>query len=761
MRAARAARVEDLDHDDHFESMLDKLIGGDLPNVYLDAVQSASDMATTSFAMREQERADRPREKDPPMFLDILPTAGVPIPFPVAHQLPPQQLSRATTSSPAFRGTKHDNARLMIATAPGSLHVVPGGLGANDGITTLLQQRPKPNLKSLGLTIATTAGVAKHWRHYRERRRKDLQSARNSTKATVIGSDDALQRSRVHDLSAPRTKRRVARPGLEGQLGSQSTPDLSAGRTSRDPALARLEEIRAMRCKLVGGSANRLPPLLQAQFSSEITTEASAFGQRHQQRGSRAHSIRSQRPASQRYQAAFPRALFDVSTNRFITPLRPEEEKQDDSWQRSKKEGTSLGPTRSIWAPRARWCDSKSLYDTDECEAKGFEVEWQCACALGLAKLILKRDDGDSDDEGPGGGDECSGEVHEVQEVLWDCHDLITQIFDLYSSVSGTFGTISFNQWKEFVNDFKLASEDSKFCKTRDLSRLFIAVNAASKFNAAEGDSSKEQTKTLERVEFIMCLVNLAIMSYVMPGTLKDVSEALHVLVVEHMEPQVDKKVFADYNIFRHAIYQRKVNEVLLRHEESLRNMFAVAAAGASDFVGSKGSTLLGLLEWKAFLKALRLIGKDVSDRDASLCFACSRMAVADPYSKRGKEKQSSLPFEGFLEAWCRLSVLKALPTNAELEMTDSADAGVFLQKLESGKLASSGCWVDTAGAFYAHRAVRWGDTSPLQSVDQCVHHLTNLAIRTLLEDIATTDVDMSVSINDARKWAKAALGTR
>ena len=87
-------------------------------------------------------------------------------------------------------------------------------------------------------------------------------------------------------------------------------------------------------------------------------------------------------------------------------------------------------------------------------------------------------------------------------------------------------------RWKEFVNDFDLASDKSKFCKTSDTSRLFIAVNAASKFGKPLEDGSNEQTTTLTRVEFLMCLVNLAIMRYVMPGTLKDVSEALHVLVV-------------------------------------------------------------------------------------------------------------------------------------------------------------------------------------------------------------------------------------
>ena len=34
----------------------------------------------------------------------------------------------------------------------------------------------------------------------------------------------------------------------------------------------------------------------------------------------------------------------------------------------------------------------------------------------------------------------------QVKEVLWDCHDLLSQIFDFYSSVSGAFGTISLNQ---------------------------------------------------------------------------------------------------------------------------------------------------------------------------------------------------------------------------------------------------------------------------------------------------------------------------
>ena len=80
-----------------------------------------------------------------------------------------------------------------------------------------------------------------------------------------------------------------------------------------------------------------------------------------------------------------------------------------------------------------------------------------------------------------------------------------------------------------------------------------------------------------------------------------------------------------------------------MQHADSLRNLFAVAAGGDTASATDK---LLSLDEWRRLLKALGLIGKDVTERDARLCFSCSRMAVIDGQTARGYAKENNLPFE-------------------------------------------------------------------------------------------------------------------
>ena len=76
----------------------------------------------------------------------------------------------------------------------------------------------------------------------------------------------------------------------------------------------------------------------------------------------------------------------------------------------------------SIWGPRARTCDSKDVWNTRACAQSLHVLNWRRALNHGLAKLIMKADDGGSDDGEGGDGDE-------VDEV-W-CYKVFVGIMEL------------------------------------------------------------------------------------------------------------------------------------------------------------------------------------------------------------------------------------------------------------------------------------------------------------------------------------------
>lgn len=412
-----------------------------------------------------------------------------------------------------------------------------------------------------------------------------------------------------------------------------------------------------------------------------------------------------------------------------------------------------------IWQPRAKWADSKNIYDTDQVELKRFNVDWQQAVELGVAKLIDKRDDdGFVDDDGDG----ISNEVEETKAVMWDYHDRIIQLFEYYAAAGGGLASISLNQWSEFVEDFELTDASSKFCKKSDMDTLFIAVNAKSvvldkaKAKAQGGKVQKvfgeTHAKALSRVEFLYVLVEVAINKFVMTGAIPDVSAALHALLIDGIEPLVDIKIFTDYNDFRKLLYEAPVNDALYKHESSLRMLFGVASG-----LGVNKDKLMQLEEWQNMLKALGFMGPDISDREVRMCFVTSRMAVIDARTKRGFEKESSLPFEGFLEAICRLSVVKALPTDEELRRTGCPDAGMFMLMLENKQFDDD--LMDEFEDFKSTHAVEWGE-EPLQPLDRCVEHTVTCMIRSLEEE-SRGDDDLQITFREALHWAETKLGMR
>ena len=155
--------------------------------------------------------------------------------------------------------------------------------------------------------------------------------------------------------------------------------------------------------------------------------------------------------------------------------------------------------------------------------------------------------------------------------------------------------------------------------------------------------------------------------------------------------------------------------------------LLQVNAFEAADMAKRAAAMVLSLDEWMALMRALDMIGIDLTERDATLCFVWSRMVVIDGWSEAGHLRESDLPFEGFLEAICRMSTLKSLPTDEEIEEASTLDEGVtdaacYLEWLKAS---------DETGfdRMNKERAIAWGE-EPTQPIDRCIAHTLSLFFR-------------------------------
>ena len=357
-------------------------------------------------------------------------------------------------------------------------------------------------------------------------------------------------------------------------------------------------------------------------------------------------------------------------------------------------------------------------------------------------------DDGKLDLDGDGVPDE----VQECEAVLWEFHDLIFVLFMYYASLGSkdpNASVIEYPMWVKFLDDFALYDKNSKRNKKSDLDRIFMQVDslAAAALKAdperkAQGGFHDDQIKALSRQEFIATIVMIAGNRYVQTGKMRDVSEAVHRLMAEDILPNVDPNIFVVSNVFRGHCYTEGCTKALSKREAQLKMIFE----GLNKGQRGKEAQLLCLEEWKGFVVGLDFLGPDLTKRDAALCFVFSRCCVVDARNEKGQLKEINLPFEGFLECICRLAVLKALPTHAEIEAAGCSDAGAYQIKLKHESPHGY-------RRFLEERATRWGE-EPKQPVAVCVEHLLTVIIRQI-EDVTRGNDDLQLTQGEVDQWIK------
>ena len=337
-----------------------------------------------------------------------------------------------------------------------------------------------------------------------------------------------------------------------------------------------------------------------------------------------------------------------------------------------------------IWSGRAAESQSGDFFDSDAVFKRRFDREWGEQMEL-MGDLA---DGEDSDD---------------LQQVMWDCDDLMLVLFDYYGSLNsdGRISSLTFNEWTMFCYDFNLHSGSTS--KMAELDRVFISVDTKASAVAkrdkelaeSQGrkfDSDADEMKALKRTEFCTALVQIASIHYLNTGIAKSLAEAMHKLMMEVIDPLVDYDRLPDPNLFRRSVYLKSVSEALGQHAPSLRLLHTALAE--AEF--GKGAKRMGATAWLKGLRAVNFVGIDITERDANLCLVWSRMA-----SSKSTALDDRLPFEGFMEV--RVSsilaphcLLHTLDADGVLSLCLSVCLSVGLSVRLSPVLARALFWLGT-----------------------------------------------------------------
>ena len=445
---------------------------------------------------------------------------------------------------------------------------------------------------------------------------------------------------------------------------------------------------------------------------------------------------------------------------------------------------------QSIWAPRRKWADSRSFFETRAFLRMAIEADWAMArVGGGLDKFVQRHQTRRSlagsvsggqpqpqpqpqQQQQPGGGSGAGtgddGVMSSVRDALASHSEAIFAAFDFYAmaGASSDFTAIQLNAYKAFLDDCGLVEAGAEGCLNAALwDELFIVINAAGG-KAVSADQFNHK-KGLNRQEFVSLLCRAAILRYLVPEyrvvsngddhaasgaasgtTERDRSSSplpptttdpetpaaavralLTTIVIPKLHAAHGPFALLPANTFRQQFcYLEAPSDVLLKFSSQLRVIFDVYCFGDGvDLNPLDTKDRLGYDEWRRLLSDLSFVDSQCNERVAQSAFVLSRMRVMRENEVRGRARLLQLCFEDFFEALIRLCLQKALPTDQEIALAESADAGVYLleMQMEEGGAA----WPDFLAT---HEPPADGEPSGGQPVDRALEHLLALMVRSI-----------------------------
>ena len=302
-------------------------------------------------------------------------------------------------------------------------------------------------------------------------------------------------------------------------------------------------------------------------------------------------------------EGAFRRGVAEVYRNRWYCPeecmpAKPPWRSEENPWDNyvpvSMDKAEWQLEDAQIWKPRVApfvdpstpnrpklpWSQTGKYYDTPEHLQQCLESDWAIACEKGIEKLIERHDTaGISMDPSK-----------DVLKVFREHLGFVYSCFDYYSQMgaSDDIFHMRLNAYKTLVEESKLANPDMQHCTLTRFDQLFVALTAKSEVALpclTQCTSSRaplrcrpsphapsstaphcaarapQVARALSRPEWLVCLVQFALMRRVHNEQTDSVEHALRELITKDMQPSVDRRALHDANAFRELMYTQAVTQ--------------------------------------------------------------------------------------------------------------------------------------------------------------------------------------------------------
>ena len=261
--------------------------------------------------------------------------------------------------------------------------------------------------------------------------------------------------------------------------------------------------------------------------------------------------------------------------------------------------------SQSVWPPRAKYADSKSVHDTEDHMLKVLDCDWKYALEEHGTEAFIKK--------------KCKAHPGS-QAAVEACHAafvekrvMIYSLFDYYATLgTGEPFSIQLNSFTMFVEECDLVDSKNPNLKKSALAwldpatfglrhgsartlrasscrklkahqivcptpaanfdQLFLAVNAGT-----------DNIRALDRVGWLQVLLKIAQMKYMADGTIDEYGEALRTLLDVDILQHADSHALHDATTLRERYcYTQEVDAVLRTHYDSLRSIFKVSPCSHS-----------------------------------------------------------------------------------------------------------------------------------------------------------------------------------